>query len=87
MRSREMCYRVSLPSSLDQASISTGPSYTKAYLSELKASTPSTPAVRAPIPQTESDTSFDVSFDIDGAVVEGNINAFIGQYTLSDLLT
>jgi GC-rich sequence DNA-binding factor len=76
------CGRVSVPTNLDQASISTGPSYTKAYLDELKASTPSTPPVRAPIPQTDSDTSFDVSFDIDGAIVENASEVFGGQLAL-----
>ncbi|KAF8510864.1 nineteen complex-related protein 2-domain-containing protein [Gautieria morchelliformis] len=67
---------VSAPTNLDQASISTAPSYTKAYLSELKANTPSTPPVRPPIPENNSDTSFDVSFDIDGAVVENASDVF-----------
>ena len=71
-----------VPSNLDQASISphpTGPTYTKAYLNELKASTPSTPVSRPPAYQTESDASFDTSFDIDGAVVENGSEMFGGE--------
>ncbi|KAF8575456.1 hypothetical protein K439DRAFT_1649550 [Ramaria rubella] len=54
----------SLPPNLEQASIS--PRYTQAHLNELKASTPSTPATRPPIPAHD----VDASFDIEGAVVE-----------------
>lgn len=67
-----------MPTSLDQASISTGPSYTKAYLDELKASTPSTPAVLPPVPKMDEDPSLDASFDIDGAVVENASEVFGG---------
>jgi hypothetical protein len=43
-----LTHRSGLPPNLDQVSISprnSGPTYSKAYLSELKASTPSTPPV------------------------------------------
>lgn len=72
-------FRLSLPDNLDQATISAqtnSPSYTKAYLEELKASTPSTPANKNTLDNAGADISFgsslDVSevFDVEGAVVE-----------------
>lgn len=62
---------MSLPANLDQASISPqgSPVYSKEYLSELKASTPSTRAPIPPITTYDSDMSFDAS-ELAGAVVE-----------------
>ena len=66
-------HRLSVPTNLDQASISdltTGPVYSKEYLSELKASTQTTPAKSTAAAATtyDSDLSFDAS-ELAGAVV------------------
>ncbi|GJJ15762.1 hypothetical protein Clacol_010040 [Clathrus columnatus] len=73
-----------LPDNLDQATISThtsSPAYTKAYLEELKASTPSTPANTNTMPNPTNDisydTSFDMSLDLEGAVVESLMEAAV----------
>ncbi|TDL23255.1 hypothetical protein BD410DRAFT_787584 [Rickenella mellea] len=62
---------VALPYDLEQASISdtSGPIYDKEYLSQLKASTPSTPAKQPPMTTYDSDMSFDAS-ELSGAVIE-----------------
>ncbi|KAF8517432.1 nineteen complex-related protein 2-domain-containing protein [Hysterangium stoloniferum] len=63
----------SLPLNLDQASISprtAGPTYTKAYLDELKANTPSIRTTRQHDEDVDPDTSMDASFDLDGAIIE-----------------
>ncbi|KIJ54945.1 hypothetical protein M422DRAFT_24809 [Sphaerobolus stellatus SS14] len=73
---------IPLPST-EQTSLSrsTGPTYTKAYLDELKASTPSTPANLPPDYNVDSDISMDASFDIDGAIIEN-----VSEMSLDNLI-
>ncbi|KAH8114705.1 nineteen complex-related protein 2-domain-containing protein [Phellopilus nigrolimitatus] len=62
---------ITLPSNLDQASISSqssGVVYSKEYLSELKASTQSAPTNLPPVGNYESDMALDAN-EIDGAVI------------------
>ncbi len=64
-------FRVALPSNLDQATItqSSGPIYSKEYLSELKANTPSTRPVRPPVTGEDVDMTLDAD-ELSGALVE-----------------
>lgn len=57
-----------MESSEDLGASTSGPKYSKEYLSELKASTPSTPSNQKITSSTESDTPFDVG-ELAGAIV------------------
>lgn len=61
---------------------SSGPSYTKAYLDELKAGTPSTPVTRPPNQVSESDIDMDVSLDLEGTVIENVAEMFPGTFSV-----